>query len=673
MSNRYFLGFSALAALLLAPAAHAADSELFFAVPGQNASSQMHVSWHAAASGTRLAYTRKSDVGVVDPSYVNCGASALDKTFSNGSFYRCAAALDGLDSDTEYVLRVDGSSPTPERVLKTAAGHGSFTFLWMSDIHAYPSIPGRVNKADALAARGAQIAGKLDFVLLTGDLTAHGANYTHWQELDRSAFANAYWLAPTPGNHDYYDSSANTIDDRFYNAVFSNPANGASEVPNSTWWFRYNNALFISMNTEARTAEAVAAQKAWLKQVVTDNPAQYIIVYLHRTFFLGSESSSNNVARKSSTYTTYGALLEELGVDLALGGDDHAYVRTKEISNGAVVTTGHGTTYLSATQIGDRGVPVASGTGAYAEKVYGGKDVSSASVITISDTSIDGVLFEADGTVRDSYSIAAHRPAPVDSFDKNAYANAFTAHVNPPDLTKGFLGFSDKGYDRVKTIEVTDAVAPATSYAKFAPQASMTQATLSPLVPGTTYQMNVHILFKDGDERDTPVGLVNKLSPGTYANLRLENAQGAVYLRWKNDLVPDEISRIVVSANGAWQKELTADATEVDVTPGLHQGANTVGFSVIDRYKDQIFNESLTYDYALGAAGDAGTAVGDGGAQQEGVWGNDAPEGCACGVASDASHGWSRGYPLLLAGLLLSGRRLRRRAQRQGVDLLLRH
>lgn len=657
MTNRHFLGFCAVAALLLAPSVHAADAEVFFAVPGQDASSQMHVSWHASVTGTRLAYTRKSDVGTVGPTYADCGASSLDKTFSNGSFYRCTAALDGLESDTEYVLQVGATSPTPERVVKTAAGHGSFTFLWMSDIHAYPSIPSRVNKADALAARGAQIAGKLDFVLLTGDLTAHGANYTHWQELDRSTFVHSYWLATTPGNHDYYDSSANTIDDRFYNALFSNPANGASEVPNSTWWFRYNNALFISMNTEARTAEAVAAQKAWLKQVVTDNPAQYIIVYLHRTFFLGSESTSNNVVRKSSTYTTYGALLEELGVDLALGGDDHAYVRTKEISNGAVATTGHGTTYLSATQIGDRGVAVASGTGTFGEKVYGGKDVSSASVITISDTSIDGVLFEADGTVHDSYSIAAHRPAPVDSFNKDAYANAFKASVNPPDLTKGILGFSDKGHDRVKTIEVSDAVDQATFYAKFTPQASMTQATLSPLVPGRTYEMNVHILFKDGDKRDTPVDLVNKLSPGTYSNLHLENTQGLVYLKWKNELVPDEISRIVVSANGTWQKELTAGATEVEVTPGLHQGANTVGFAVIDRYKDEVFNESLTYDYSLGAA------AGDGGAQQDGIWGYDAPEGCACDVASHASHRWSRGYPLLLAGLLLSGRRLRRRAR----------
>lgn len=655
MSNRLLPGFSALAALLLASTVHAADAEVFVAVPGQDASTQMRVSWHAAVTGTRLAYTRKSDVGVVGPSYVDCGASSLDKTFSDGSFYRCTAELDGLDSDTEYVLQVDGKSPTPERTLKTAAGHGSFTFLWMSDIHAYPSIPSRVDKADALAERGAQIAGKPDFVLLTGDMTAWGADYSHWQELDRSKFVNSYLLAATPGNHDYYDSSANTLDDRFFNTVFSNPDNGASEVPNSTWWFRYNNALFIAMNTEARTTEAVEAQKDWLRKVVTDNPAQYIIVYLHRTFFLGSESSSNNVVRKSSTYATYGALLEELGVDLALGGDDHSYVRTKEISDGAVVTTGHGTTYLSATQIGDRGVAVATGLGTFGEKVYGGKNVSSASVITISDTSIDGVLFEADGTVHDTYSIAARRAAPADTFDKDAYANAFTARVNPPDLTKGILGFSDKGYDRVKTIEVSDAVAQTTFYAKFAPQASMTQATLSPLVPGRTYEMNAHILFKDGDTRDTPVGLVNKLSPGSYANLHLEATQGLVYLKWKNDLVPDEISRIVVSANGTWQKELTAKASEVDVTPGLRQGANTLGFSVVDRYKDEIFNESLKYDYALGAAGGSGS----GNAQR--AWSDNADDGCACRVGSYASPGSSRGYPLLLAGLLLCSRMLRRK------------
>jgi hypothetical protein len=661
MTHRFLPHICAGAVLLLAPTARAADAQVFFATPGPDASTQIQVSWHASVTGTRLAYTRKSDVGTVGPSFVDCGAPGLDATFSGESFYRCKAELDGLSSDTEYVLRVEASSHTPERELKTALGRGSFSFLWMSDIHAYPSIPSRVDKADDLAARAVQIAGNLAFVLVTGDTTAHGANYTHWQELDRSSFANSYMLAVTPGNHDYYDSSANTIDDRFFNAVFANPANGASEVPNSTYWFRYNNALFISLNTEARTTAAVDAQKAWLREVVTNNPAQYIIVFLHRTFFLGSESSSNNVVRKSSTYTAYGALLEELGVDLALGGDDHSYVRTKEISNGEVAAAGHGTTYLSGTQIGDRGVAVASGLGTYGAQVYGGTDVSSASVITISDTSIDGVLFEADGTVHDSYSIAAHRAAPADPFDKDAYANAFAARVDPPGLTEGILGFSDQGYDRVRTIEVNDAVVPATVYASFTPVAGMTEATLSPLVPGLTYEMNVHILFKDGDTRDASVGLVNKLSPGTYADLRLESSQDSVFLTWQNDLVPEQISRIVVSANGAWQQELPAGADEVEVTPGLHEGANTVGFAVIDRYEDEIFNETLAYEFAPEALDGGG---GGGGAESQRWVSNNEPDGCACGLVSSGSPGWARGYALLLAGMVLSGGLVRSRARR---------
>lgn len=663
------------AALLLAPTARAADAELVFAAPGEDASTQIHVSWHASVTGTRLAYSKKSDVSA-GPSFVDCNATSRDTTFSAGDFYRCTALLDGLETDTEYVVWVESGSPTPERELKTAYGRGSFSFLWMSDIHAYPSIPGRVNKADALASRAAQMESDLAFVLLTGDLTAHGANYKHWQELGRSNFTNAFMLAATPGNHDYYDSSANTIDERFFNAVISNPANGASTVPNTTYWFRYNNALFISMNTEARTSAKVEAQKAWLRDVVANNPAQYIIVYLHRTFFLGSESSSNNVVRKSSTYNTYGALLEELGVDLALGGDDHAYVRTKEISGGQVATSGRGTTYLSATQIGDRGVDIAGGLGTYGARVFGGTGVSSASIITISDTSIDGVLFEADGTVHDTYSIPARRPAPVDSFDKGAYANAFTARVNPPDLTKGILGFSDEGYDRVRTIEVTDATIPTTSYAKFTPRAGMSEATLSPLVPGLTYEMTVHILFKDGDAHATTVGLVNKLSPGTYDSLRIEESQGAVFLKWNNDLVADEISRIVVSANDTWQQELPATADMVEVTPGLHEGDNFIGFSVVDRYEDQIFSETLSYVYSVGAepsetdAGleaDAGLNA-DGGTQHErrdggrAEWkgedpGSTSEEGCSCGLASSGRGGWARGgFLLILAGLMLRRR-----------------
>jgi hypothetical protein len=508
----------------------------------------------------------------------------------------------------------------------------------MSDLHAYPSIPGRMTKAEALLARAEQRQSDLAFILVTGDLTAHGATYAQWQELT-SSFTNSYALPTTPGNHDYYDSSAAYIDDRYYNAALFNPANGAPGVANTTYWFRYDNALFISINSEGSTAEKVAATKAWLRQVITDNPAQYVIAYTHRAFFNGSTTTAGSgTVRSAASYSNYGALLEELGVDLALGGDFHVYVRTKELNGGQVATGGRGTVYLSANQIGDRGALAAASLGEFGAAIYGGTSssgsISTASVITVTDTSIDGVLIDPDGTVRDSFSIPARRPAPVDTFDKDAYANSFAARVNPPDLTRGVLGFTAEGWDRVRTIEVRDAQSGAT-YATFTPRAGMTERTFQTLEAGRTYQLAVQILFKDDDTRDVSRVLVNKVSPGTCRNLRLEKAAQAVLLKWENQLVPAEIGSLEVSVNDAWRTEAAVDAESVEVTPGLREGANTVGFVVVDRYGDVVFDESLIWDHAPET--DAGFPTADGGGEAADAGRADQPSGQ--GVVTVAAEG----------------------------------
>ncbi|MGI5864793.1 MAG: metallophosphoesterase family protein [Myxococcales bacterium] len=600
--------------LLALPTAPEA-AEVVFATPGANASEQIHVSWHASAANSRLEYTKKSDPGFTNATVVSGSAISQtfdSTTFGSNSFYRCYALLDGLDTGNEYIFRISGDAAIHE--FKTAEGRGEFSFIFLSDIHSYPPIPSRVDKAEALVARAEQLQSGLAFILATGDLTAYGATYSHWQELTGSSFIPAYVTAATPGNHDYYNSSATTIDDRFFNSVLRNPANGASGVLNTSYWFKYNNALFISSNSEATSTTYVNAQKAWLRDVVANNPAQYIIVYAHRAFFLGSATSSGGAVRKSSdTYANYGHLLEELDVDLVLSGHNHVYVRTKPIRNGAVATSGRGTVYITANQIGDRGRDAAPSLGEYGEVIYGTTTASTASVITVTDTSIRGRMFDANGTIRDSYTIAARRPAPADDFDKDVYANSFSVSVNPPDLTYGRLSFTDHGYDRVRTIAVVDSHSSAT-YASFAPSEGMTEALFGTLVPGETYDLRIPIKFKDGSTREAAAHLVNKLPSGSCENLRTEQSGDTVLLRWENNLVVEEIDRIVVSVNGEWTIDVPADASSADLTTGLRAGDNSIGFRIIDKYGDEIQSQGLEFVFSPSET-DAGTGQADSGTE----------------------------------------------------------
>jgi predicted MPP superfamily phosphohydrolase len=610
MKQRFLLPSVFASALLLVLPRATTAAKVVFATPGANASEQIQISWHAGAADTRLEYTKKSDPGFAHATVVPASAVSQtydSTTFDSNSFYRSYTLLDRLDTGSEYLFRISGDSTT--HAFKTAEGRGEFSFIFLSDTHAYPPIPSRMDKAEALVARAEQLQSGLSFILETGDITAHGANYSHWQEFADTSFAPAYVFAGTPGNHDFYNTSAVTIDDRFFNSVLRYPANGATGVVNTSYWFKYNNALFISISSEATSTTQVNAQKTWIRNVIENNPAQYIIAFSHRAFFNGSTGGA--VRKSTTTYPNYGQLLEELGADLVLSGHSHVYVRTKQIRGGAVATTGRGTVYITANQIGDRGVDATTDLGTYGAAVYGLTTTSSASVITISDTAISGKMFEANGTIRDSYTIPARRTAPVDDFDKDVYANSFLVSVNPPDLTYGRLLFTDHGHDRVRTIAVVDSNSGAT-YASFAPSAGMTEALFGTLVPGDTYDLSIRVALKDGSSREVDAHLLNKLPSGSCGNLRIEEAGQAVLLRWENNLVVEEIERIIVSVNSEWTIDVPAAGTSADVTPGLKRGDNSIGFRVVDQYGDEIDSQSLECVFTPPET-DAGTGLVDSG------------------------------------------------------------
>lgn len=585
----------------------AEEAYMVFTSPGEDPARQMHISWHSDIADTYVEFTRKSDPEYNDAVVVSGSAVSSvfdDSTFGSYAFYRCHVLLDGLQRDTKYIFRIRGDSITQDYSFKTADGFDDFSFIFMSDVHAYPPIPSRVARAEALVSEAMDMRSDLDFILFTGDITAHGANYTHWENISEGFFTREFMLAATPGNHDYYNSAAETIDDRFFNAIFMNPDNGAEEALNTTYWFRYNGAVFISLNTEARSQAQIDSQKAWLREVVENIPAQYYIAYAHRAFFLGHTTiQGGGIVRKSSdSYPTFGNLLEELEVDLVLAGHNHVYVRTKPIYGGEVAAEGEGTVYITANQIGDRGRMAASDLGEYGEAIYGGttesNSISTISVIDITATAIYGEMFDANGAVFDTYTIPARRDPIVDDFDRDAYLDSFSAHVNTEDLTLGILRFSGDGFDRVDNIQVLDADAANVTYASFSPVEGMTQTFFSPLTPGITYSLVAAVTFRDSQQGERHLTLVNKLYPGTVENLRIqESEETEVFLRWDNHLVPEEIEDIRIAVNHDPVHSLDAQQVSLDITSGLVEGNNAINFTVTDKYGDLIFEENLQYAY----------------------------------------------------------------------------
>ena len=281
----------------------------------------------------------------------------------------------------------------------------------MSDVHAYPNISSRLTTANTLVTKAESKISGLGFVLFSGDLTSHGSDYYQWKHFNTAPFTKKYFVASVPGNHDYYKYSSGAVhtSDVYYNAMFNNPKNGASGISNSSYYFKYNNVLFVGINSEILDTTKRNVQKSWLSSVITNNPASFVIAFSHREFFHGSTvSAPSGVAKSEDCYSIYGSTLESLGVDLVLSGDDHVYVRTKPIKSGAVTTADKGTIYITANQIGARG-RIATSASTYSAKIYGGttadNTVSSVQIITVSSTQITGQMFDPAGTVKDTYSI----------------------------------------------------------------------------------------------------------------------------------------------------------------------------------------------------------------------------------------------------------------------------
>jgi 3',5'-cyclic AMP phosphodiesterase CpdA len=247
----------------------------------------------------------------------------------------------------------------PRRVLPagrflTAAPGQAFSFLYMSDVHVHNPLPGRLEAGVALLELARTLEPDIRFTVFGGDMLAYGSAYDAWNNLAASSLVTTQMTAFTPGNHEFYDHTATSRGPGYFNTFVHNPANGADGVANTSYFFRYGNALFLSISSEdSWSSDALLeAQTAWFRRAVAENPATFIIAWTHRPFYNGS---TGNAGHALTNRTNWSPLFDELGVDLVLSGHDHVYVRTAPTFGGeATREPGKGTVYLNSTAVGDR-------------------------------------------------------------------------------------------------------------------------------------------------------------------------------------------------------------------------------------------------------------------------------------------------------------------------------
>lgn len=342
MGRRFFaLVFACLCTVCLH--AQGLDSLDLFCIttcPGEDASTQMRLSWGtdtlAVSSTVTLAEARdlrwrKARViqaeGRLCPVFDTIWSKRAngENFHEEARFLKYDLALEGLKPKTDYryVITYQGADGrkvnSPVHSFRTA-GARKWNACIISDFHSYPPLPGRLEAAMQMmeTVRGYK---PYEWVLNLGDVCAWGGSYSFWVRMYQEQPFRDYMWASLNGNHDHMTRRYLLSNDFFRHAT-ANPHNSYPGEEGVSYWFTYNDALFIMLNNETmRDSTGFAAASAWVEQVLAQHSAmRYKVVCEHYQWFFGTDG-------RTSQFGRWHELFEKYGVNLALSGNNHIYVR----------------------------------------------------------------------------------------------------------------------------------------------------------------------------------------------------------------------------------------------------------------------------------------------------------------------------------------------------------
>lgn len=242
-----------------------------------------------------------------------------------------------LSPDTLYTYRVgDGANWSEWFHFRTASPEARpFSFIYFGD--AQNDIKQHWSRVFREAFRESPYAA---FTLHAGDLVSEGNQDEQWGEwFGAPAWVNATIpVIATPGNHEYrpkdpeVEGSPRELS-RHWRPQFAFPQNGPRDLPElaeTAYAIDYQGARIISLNSNEKQAE----QRAWLREILANNPQRWTVVTFHHPLFSPARNRDNPSLRAA-----WKPLFDEFKVDLVLTGHDHTYARSGDIRSKVPVGT----------------------------------------------------------------------------------------------------------------------------------------------------------------------------------------------------------------------------------------------------------------------------------------------------------------------------------------------
>ena len=258
-----------------------------------------------------------------------------------------------------------------------------FSFIWFGDTHRDLKWGEMLQKAD-------KVHGDVAFYSIAGDVVSTGLYRTDWDMLfgySGDVFSRKP-LMPVPGNHDRQDGLGAWM----YYALFALPENGPEKVhPESTYSFRYGNALFLMIDSTFPDGD----QTAWIEEQLKNTDATWKFVMFHFPPY-NFEEPYFNIQKE------WVPLFDKYHVDMVMSGHIHYYMRSKPMNAGKVVDSySKGTAYVIS--IGTTGNHRDIGEEPYAAVRY--KDGQFYQYINIDGNVMRYTAYNPDGEVMDEFTV----------------------------------------------------------------------------------------------------------------------------------------------------------------------------------------------------------------------------------------------------------------------------
>ena len=418
----------ALALLGTAPAYAQPNQAIYHIVTTvcEDASSAVTVNYHCRNGNSYVLYTLASDTDFAQArktwpvcqrwSSAGIANTAPASTFCTQERYVCYATLSGLAADTAYRFKIvsDGEE-SDVRSFRTAGQKGSWNFVAFTDFQH------RENPVTLpLVQMMKEIAGNPALMLCSGDQVDVAGNEYEWTYLlDNDTFKDFVYAA-SPGDHAYWASDKTNghypqYDQAYtFNRLFHFPQNGAPGSRNTSYYFYYNNILFVALdmnNSDIASGARFDDQVRWFSETL-DRLAgtyQYLIVYEHKSIF-GSEIVDSVVAKKLRPQ--WYPVFQKYRVDLVLSGHDHIYSRTFALDGDRPTRDpAAGTYYLDMGSSGDKRRPLDQSLTESSRhaKVLDFKESgqSCACNIEVNDTYLNVTVYDQTRKVVDQFTVPA--------------------------------------------------------------------------------------------------------------------------------------------------------------------------------------------------------------------------------------------------------------------------